>query len=33
GVRDTKNRTAGHLTVPAVEWTAFLGAVKSGKLD
>lgn len=23
-MRDTKNRTAGHLTVPAAAWTAFL---------
>ncbi|MQA10236.1 MAG: DUF397 domain-containing protein [Pseudonocardiaceae bacterium] len=29
GVRDSKNRTAGHLTVDAAEWTAFLSALKN----
>jgi hypothetical protein len=28
GVRDTKNRAVGTLTLPADGWAAFLGAVK-----
>jgi hypothetical protein len=32
GVRDTKNRAAGALEVPAVTWGAFLTVVKDGKL-
>jgi hypothetical protein len=26
GVRDTKDRAAGHLTIPAPAWTAFLNS-------
>lgn len=33
GVRDTKNREAGHLTVPAAEFDAFLAGVKAGEFD
>lgn len=33
GVRDTKNRGAGHLTVNASDWSALIGAVKDGQLD
>lgn len=33
GVRDTKNREAGHIAVPAEQWTAFLDDVKAGKFD
>lgn len=29
GVRDTKNRAGGHLTVPAAAFTQFLDAVKT----
>lgn len=32
-VRDTKNRGTGVLTVPSVQWAAFLDTVKSGRLD
>ncbi|MDA0563761.1 DUF397 domain-containing protein [Streptomonospora sp. S1-112] len=31
-VRDSQNRGAGHLEIPAAEWTAFLVAVKSFNL-
>nr|WP_218902972.1 DUF397 domain-containing protein [Streptomonospora nanhaiensis] len=31
-VRDTKNRDAGHLSMPAGEWAAFLTAVKAAEL-
>lgn len=31
-IRDTKNRQAGHLTVPAAEWSAFLADLKDGRL-
>ncbi|ADH67081.1 MULTISPECIES: DUF397 domain-containing protein [Nocardiopsis] len=27
-VRDTQNRSLGHLAAPAAEWTALLGAVR-----
>ena len=30
GVRDTKDRTAGHLAVPASTWRAFVIATKVG---
>lgn len=30
GVRDTKNRTAGHIAVPASAWRAFVSAAKTG---
>lgn len=33
GVRDTKNRAAGHLTVPARRWREFLASVKLGTFD
>lgn len=33
GVRDTKNRAAGHFTVDAARWGAFLDVVKAGALD
>jgi hypothetical protein len=32
GVRDTKNRAAGALEIPAVSWAAFLSSAKDGKL-
>ncbi len=31
-VRDTKNRAAGHLSVPVSEWSAFLAELKDGRL-
>ncbi|MDA0565294.1 DUF397 domain-containing protein [Streptomonospora sp. S1-112] len=31
-IRDSKNRGAGHLVVPPMEWTAFLVAVKAADL-
>ncbi|NYI97712.1 hypothetical protein HNR12_003989 [Streptomonospora nanhaiensis] len=31
-MRDTKNRDAGHLSMPAGEWAAFLTAVKAAEL-
>lgn len=31
-VRDTQNRDAGHLSVPATEWAALLRSVRSGEL-
>lgn len=33
GVRDTKNRAAGHFTVDATQWSAFLSQVKAGTFD
>ncbi|MQA10687.1 MAG: DUF397 domain-containing protein [Pseudonocardiaceae bacterium] len=33
GVRDSKNRSGGHLTMNGPEWTAFLAAVKDGRLN
>lgn len=33
GVRDTKNREAGHFTVDAARWGSFVDAVKAGILD
>ncbi|MGW0892192.1 DUF397 domain-containing protein [Saccharopolyspora sp. NPDC002578] len=32
-VRDTKDRTAGHFTASAGQWSAFVGALKSGRFD
>jgi len=32
GVRDTKNRPSGHLTVPASAWQSFITATKTGGL-
>ncbi|MFF5986948.1 DUF397 domain-containing protein [Prauserella flavalba] len=32
-LRDTKNRAAGMLTVPAQDWTALLTSARSGELD
>lgn len=32
-VRDTKNRTAGHLTVPRTAWAAFTRAAATGDLS
>ncbi|MEU6130613.1 DUF397 domain-containing protein [Saccharopolyspora sp. NPDC047091] len=32
-VRDTKDRAAGFLTATAGQWSAFVGAVKSGRFD
>ncbi|WP_433702084.1 DUF397 domain-containing protein [Nocardiopsis sp. CA-288880] len=29
GIRDTQNRTLGHLTAQASEWTALLAAVRT----
>ncbi|PRY00060.1 DUF397 domain-containing protein [Allonocardiopsis opalescens] len=31
-VRDTKNRQAGHITVSAPEWNAFLQAIRDNTL-
>ncbi|GAA1070412.1 DUF397 domain-containing protein [Nocardiopsis composta] len=31
-VRDTRNRSAGHLSVPPDEWSAFLTEVRAGLL-
>lgn len=33
GVRDTKNRPAGTVTVPAQHWQAFVGHIKAGRFD
>ncbi len=33
GVRDTKDRSYGTLTVGATQWTNFLNTVKDGKID
>ncbi len=32
-VRDSKNRAAGHFTVPAATWGFFLQGLKSGRFD
>ncbi|GAB2663441.1 hypothetical protein GCM10027271_22620 [Saccharopolyspora gloriosae] len=32
-VRDTKDRTAGHFTASAGQWSAFVGALKAGRFD
>ncbi|MEU6130614.1 DUF397 domain-containing protein [Saccharopolyspora sp. NPDC047091] len=32
-VRDTKDRPAGFLTATGGQWSAFVGAVKSGRFD
>lgn len=32
-VRDTKNRAAGHLTIGAAQWSAFVRRVASGRYD
>ncbi|KIH96402.1 toxin [Streptomonospora alba] len=31
-IRDTKHRDAGYLSLPAVEWSAFLADLKGGRL-
>ncbi|WP_394298826.1 DUF397 domain-containing protein [Allosalinactinospora lopnorensis] len=31
-VRDTQNRTAGHLSFPPAEWSAFLADVRTDDL-
>ncbi|GAA4839221.1 DUF397 domain-containing protein [Saccharopolyspora rosea] len=33
GVRDTKNRTAGHLTVAPRRWQEFVLGIKRGMFD
>ena len=33
GIRDTKNRNAGHLTVTAAQWSAFIAHVKADQRD
>ena len=33
GVRDTKNRAAGHFEVSPAQWEAFTGKVKAGDFD
>ena len=33
GVRDTKNRAAGHLTVEPQRWQEFVSGVKRGVFD
>ncbi|MDP9642078.1 hypothetical protein J2S53_002023 [Actinopolyspora lacussalsi] len=30
-IRDTKNRTAGHLTTTRAQWTDFIAAVKTDR--
>ncbi len=32
-VRDSKNPEVGHVSFATTEWSAFLGAVKEGRLD
>ncbi|WP_338602892.1 DUF397 domain-containing protein [Saccharopolyspora sp. SCSIO 74807] len=32
-IRDTKNRSAGQLSVPKPQWCAFLAALKRGRFD
>ncbi|MGW1679522.1 DUF397 domain-containing protein [Saccharopolyspora sp. NPDC002376] len=32
-VRDSKNRSAGHLTTTPDQWSTFLGAIKGGRFD
>ncbi|HEY8374658.1 MAG TPA: DUF397 domain-containing protein [Pseudonocardiaceae bacterium] len=32
-VRDSKNPAGGYFTVDRPQWTAFIGAVKAGRLD
>ncbi|MCX2729824.1 DUF397 domain-containing protein [Saccharopolyspora sp. NFXS83] len=32
-VRDTKDRAAGYFTATTGQWSAFVGAVKSGRFD
>ncbi len=32
-VRDSKDRAAGHFTVPAATWGFFLQSLKSGRFD
>ncbi|SFT75727.1 protein of unknown function [Actinopolyspora lacussalsi subsp. righensis] len=32
-VRDTKNRTAGHLTTTQAQWTAFIAALKTNRFE
>ncbi|MFC7329954.1 DUF397 domain-containing protein [Marinactinospora rubrisoli] len=31
-LRDSKNPTHGHLTLPSAEWAAFLGAIRREEL-
>ncbi|MUL43930.1 DUF397 domain-containing protein [Streptomonospora sp. PA3] len=31
-IRDTKHRDAGHLSLPAAEWSAFLADLKGDRL-
>ncbi|WP_309148818.1 DUF397 domain-containing protein [Saccharopolyspora gregorii] len=33
GVRDTKNRAAGHFTASYEQWSTFVAAIKSGHYD
>lgn len=33
GVRDSKNRAAGHFTTTSPQWLAFVDAVKTGRFD
>ncbi|MEU6268051.1 DUF397 domain-containing protein [Saccharopolyspora shandongensis] len=32
-VRDSKNRTAGHLTTDHAQWSAFITAIKDGRFE
>ncbi|GAB3551862.1 hypothetical protein J2S53_003902 [Actinopolyspora lacussalsi] len=32
-IRDTKNRTAGHLTTTRTQWTAFITALKTNRFE
>lgn len=33
GVRDTKDRAAGHFTVAPRQWQSFLNQIKNGRFD
>ena len=33
GVRDTKDRSGGHFTVTAAQWSAFVDRIKAGDHD
>ena len=33
GIRDTKDRAAGHFTTTADQWTTFVTAIKSGRFE
>ncbi|WP_308423985.1 DUF397 domain-containing protein [Saccharopolyspora thermophila] len=33
GVRDSKNRAAGHLTVTGAQWSTFLRGIRTGRFE